>query len=214
MFFFGHIGITLGSAVLVKGLFDAGRGLQRQRQGQAVTSNIDTAAAAAPEASVLTRGILTVAKWTESLGKLFDLRLLVLGSLLPDIIDKPVGIFFFGEGRIFTHSLLITLLFLVTAFYLQVNHKKTALLAVALGMAAHLVLDSMWGNPQVFLWPLYGWGFPPGVRTSYLDVWLNTLIHNPGAYLTEAIGLLILVVLTAALSLKREFVRVLVKGRL
>jgi inner membrane protein len=200
MFFFGHVGITLGAAVAVQGLVDTGRGVVSRRQQ--------------PTQPVPARGISAIAGWTESLSRSLDLRLLVLGSLLPDIIDKPLGIFLFGDGRIFTHSLLVTLLVLVTGFYLFVNYKQKALLAVALGMAGHLILDSMWANPRVFLWPLYGWGFPLGARTSYLSVWLNTLTHVPRVYITEGIGLLVLVLLMAALSTKREFISVLKKGRL
>jgi inner membrane protein len=206
MFFFGHVGITLGAAIAVQGLIDSGRELVRRRQTQL--------ALAGPGTSSGPGSSFSIVRWTESLGKSLDLRLLALGSMLPDIIDKPVGIFLFGEGRVFTHSLLVTLLVLITGLYLFLNYRKKALLAVALGMAGHLVLDSMWTNPRVFLWPWYGWGFPAGVRASYLSAWLNSLIHVPGVYVPEAIGLLVLVVMAAALSARREFMLVLKRGRL
>jgi inner membrane protein len=191
MFFFGHIGITLGAAVAIKGLIDASR-----------------------KTPVSAGRTFSIANRTESLGKFLDLRLLVIGSLLPDIVDKPLGVLFFGEGRVFTHSLLVTLLVLMIGFYLYLNHKQTAVLAVAWGMASHVVLDFMWMSPKVFLWPLYGWGFPTGVRTTYLSVWLSTLTHDPGVYITEIIGLLILAVLTGILVGKKELLIVLKKGRI
>ena len=43
-----------------------------------------------------------------------DYRLVLLGSMLPDIIDKPLGGFIFkdalGSGRIYAHTLIFLLL--------------------------------------------------------------------------------------------------------
>jgi len=138
------------------------------------------------------------------MGRFLDLRLLVFGSMLPDIIDKPLGIILFGEGRIFTHSLIVTLLVLLTGVFIYFNYKHTAVLAVACGMACHLILDFMWLTPDIFLWPLYGWAFPIGERTSYLLMWLSDLVSDPGIYLTELAGLIILALLAAVLVNKKK----------
>ena len=61
----------------------------------------------APAAQAGTKG---KPAWFDALARRVDIRLLAIGSLLPDIIDKPVGqVFFrgtFSDGRIFSHTLL------------------------------------------------------------------------------------------------------------
>ena len=49
-----------------------------------------------------------------------DLAFVLLGSMLPDIIDKPLGTILFGTpamGRIFAHTLLFLLLLAAVAIY-------------------------------------------------------------------------------------------------
>jgi hypothetical protein len=93
-----------------------------------------------------------------------DYRLVLLGSLLPDIIDKPVGLLilgnFFKNGRIFCHTLLFSLLILVAGSYGYGWHRSTSLLWVGFGSLTHLVLDEMWRSPRTLaLAPLW-LGFP------------------------------------------------------
>jgi len=208
MFLFGHIGITLGAAVAVTGVISTGREVVKRRKLPAQPA---AGSAGLPDSA---GSAFSPAAWVESLGKYFDLRLLVLGALLPDIIDKPLGLFLFGDGRIFTHSLIVTLLVLLTGMFLNINYRRTAVLAVACGMAAHLILDSIWSSPAVFLWPLYGWGFPAGERTGYLSEWLKTLTTVPSAYFSEGIGLLILVALAGVVARKKKLLALFVTGRL
>jgi inner membrane protein len=213
MFLFGHIGITLGAAVAVTGVISTCRGSMARRR-------LQTQPAAACDRAQNLGGLtgsdvsaFSPAAWVESLGKFLDLRLLVLGALLPDIIDKPLGMFLFGDGRTVAHSLIVTLLVLLTGVFLNINYRRTAVLAVACGMAAHLILDSIWASPAVFLWPLYGWAFPAGERTSYLSVWLTTLTTVPSAYLSEGIGLLIMVALAGVVARKKKLLTLFVTGR-
>jgi len=69
MLIFGHAGITLGATALLNG---------------ALTKSYSLCAGGR-------------ASWLASLGNRIDIRLLLLGSLLPDIIDKPAGQFSFDE---------------------------------------------------------------------------------------------------------------------
>ena len=88
-----------------------------------------------------------------------DLAFLALGSMLPDIIDKPLGILVFGtaeQGRTFSHTLLFLMVLATLAIYL----KNVRLAPVSVGVLAHLMLDSMWKSPAILFWPLLG-NFPP-----------------------------------------------------
>lgn len=84
---------------------------------------------------------------------------LALGSMLPDIIDKPLGLLAFGtaeQGRTFGHTHLFLMVLATLAAYL----KNVRMASVSVGVLAHLVLDSMWKSPVILFWPLLG-NFPP-----------------------------------------------------
>ncbi len=120
--------------------------------------------------------------------------LVALGSILPDIIDKPLGHVILKEslnnGRILGHTLLfVSLLFL---FAMLTRHRgRGGSLSVFFGSAAHLALDKMWERPATLFWPLYGWGFPYGSG----DFWLRLIqnMHKPENYIPEILGAAILV---------------------
>jgi inner membrane protein len=206
MFLFGHIGITLGAALAITGIVNSGREAASHRkiktQTGPGTGDWHCASGSRPGLTSL----------IESLGKFMDIRLLVLGSVLPDIIDKPVGMFLFGNGRVFTHSLLVTLLVLLTGFFLYLNYKRTAVLAVAYGMAGHLILDQIWLTPATFLWPMYGWAFPAGAVSNYFKIWLSDLVSVPEVYISELAGLLILGIMAAVLVSKKKLWTLLKTG--
>jgi len=78
--------------------------------------------------------------------------LVVIGGLLPDIIDKPLGHLVMPEnnGRIFAHSLL----FFMVLF--SIGLARPRMMPLAYGVGSHLVLDSMFMDPTTALWPLLG----------------------------------------------------------
>ena len=143
-----------------------------------------------------------------------DIRLLIIGSMIPDIIDKPIGIFFFGNGRIFTHSLLVFLIVLILGLFLYLKRKVTGILAISAGMFTHLILDEMWLTPHTLLWPLYGWAFPIGVKTNYIRDWLSELSGSPEIYISETIGLIIILSFIFILIREKRFTTFLIRGKL
>jgi hypothetical protein len=105
-----------------------------------------------------------------------DLRFLALGAILPDLIDKPLGTILmvetFDSGRIFGHTLAFS--FLWIAVVLAVTRRgegRRRWLAVGIGSLLHLLLDGMWVEEEVFLWPAFGWTFPAGPA----DYWSGLL---------------------------------------
>lgn len=82
----------------------------------------------------------------------FDYRVVVIGALLPDVLDAP-----FGGARLF-HTLLASVLVL-TLVMLGTRgrrHLRRSLLALPIGMFAHLVADGMWARTDTFWWPFLG----------------------------------------------------------
>ncbi|MEX2552205.1 MAG: metal-dependent hydrolase [Actinomycetota bacterium] len=149
-----------------------------------------------------------------------DYRVVLLGAILPDLIDKPIGRIFFQEqfqtSRLFAHTLLfVTVLLLSIQILLR---GKTARRWFVLPIAAliHLVLDGMWNDPISLFWPLFSTTFPPDpVGNYWLEVLLRPLDH-PLELLKELVGLGVLAYLYRAFGLQdrsrlREFFR---EGRL
>lgn len=84
----------------------------------------------------------------------FDYRTVVVGALLPDLIDAP-----FGGARL-AHTLLgaVVVLALVMLLTRGRRHRRRSLLALPIGMFAHLVADGMWARTTTFWWPFLGSG--------------------------------------------------------
>jgi membrane-bound metal-dependent hydrolase YbcI (DUF457 family) len=190
MLIFGHTGITLGAAVLLNGAFAKSHPIE---EGEVKESP-------SPSPSHQGRGITAQsrspvgASWLISLADRIDVRLLLIGSLLPDILDKPIGHFFFKEtfsnGRIFGHTLLFLILITLAGFYLYRSRARGWLLVLSFGTFTHLILDQMWLNPRTLLWPAYGFTFAKCDITNW--IWIQNMLYalltNPMVYIPELVG--------------------------
>lgn len=111
----------------------------------------------------------------------FDYRVVVVGAVLPDLVDAP-----FGGARLF-HTLLASVLVL-TLVMLGTRgrrHLRRSLLALPIGMFAHLVADGMWARTHTFWWPFFG---------RSLTGRLPSLDHGPAVLvLEELVGAVIVV---------------------
>ncbi len=116
-----------------------------------------------------------------------DYRLVLVGSILPDLIDKPIGISLGLETRIWAH----TFLFLVAVLAVSRVPAWGGLRLVGFGAATHLLLDEMWTQRETFLYPAYFWVFPPA-RFS-VDFWFEALLHDPVVQAGEIVGVTILI---------------------
>lgn len=114
---------------------------------------------------------------TRPFAKRLPFRWILLGTLLPDLIDKP---FYFSLGVIEhfrtggwvpgKRGVAHTLIFLALLGVIAVWRRSPSWAAVAVGDATHLVLDfvskistaphAMMKVTTVLLWPFMGWGFP------------------------------------------------------
>jgi len=129
---------------------------------------------------------------TRSLATWIDYRLILLGSMLPDIIDKPLGIWLHISGRALAHTLVFAVVLVAVGFTLFAWRRSTGLLCLSFASGIHLVLDEMWLTPSTLLWPAYGWSFAPGDSSEWWIRWLNSLVANPDAYVPEITGGLLL----------------------
>ena len=145
-----------------------------------------------------------------------DYRVVLLGAVLPDIIDKPIGRLFFEEtfqnSRLFGHTLLLSVVLLLGIQLTLRGKTARRWFILPIAMLLHLVLDGMWNQPITFFWPLFGTDFPKMPEANY---WLDVLrrpLEHPASAAQELIGLLLLFYLGWAYHLhqreaRREFLR-------
>ena len=95
-------------------------------------------------------------------GALFDYRLVAVGALLPDLIDKPLAWFILGDrvedNHLFAHTMLFGLLLGLPGLYLA-SRGNPVLISLACGVIVHLSCDPVLREPRTLAWPLYGWTF-------------------------------------------------------
>jgi inner membrane protein len=145
-----------------------------------------------------------------------DYRVVLLGAILPDLLDKPIGRIFFEDtfqtSRIFGHTLAFVLILMtfVQVFLRGETARRWFVLAIA--ALIHLALDAMWTQPVTLFWPLFGTDFPKDPVSEY---WLQVLLRpfeHPLEALKELAGLAVLIYLGFAFDLFRkqrfkEFIR-------
>ncbi|HUQ31184.1 MAG TPA: metal-dependent hydrolase [Pyrinomonadaceae bacterium] len=139
---------------------------------------------------------------------------LLLGTILPDLIDKPlyyIPVAFVGREAA-TQSLISgtrtfghTLILLLAVVVLAVLKRSRLLAALAAGMATHNLLDLIGDQVQLgmgwaemgpgpsgihaLLWPLLGWDFPASTTTI---IGHGLQLMNPWFIGCEVAGLCIL----------------------
>ena len=202
MYFFGHVGITLGAAVLGTGAIAAVRPEGSRANAPALSST--------KRKGVLSRP----ASWVKTLDRFLDIRLLLIGSMLPDIFDKPIGYFAFHNGRTLSHTLLFAVVTLALGIYLYRRHRQTWLLALNIGTLVHLILDGMWLNPHVLFWPLLGVEFPRFAESNWFNYWLTQLFSDPADFIPEVIGGIIVLAFAAFLIREKRMWAFVFRGKL
>lgn len=149
-----------------------------------------------------------------------DYRVVLLGAVISDLIDKPIGRIFFEDkfesGRLYGHTLLVATAALLAIQLTLRGATARRWFILPICMLIHQVLDAMWNSPITWFWPLFGTNFEADPKDNY---WLEVLtrpLDHPGDLVRELIGLALLVYLARAYKLqdpvlRRRFLR---KGEL
>lgn len=146
-----------------------------------------------------------------------DLRWLAVGSLLPDLVDKPIGAWLFHStfetDRVYAHTLLFTVVLLAAVMFAtrRGTDRRRAWLGLPIGALLHLVLDGQWSNPEGFWWPFLGLDFPLRAD-SQLGALIVDTITDPWIIAAEIVGAVYLIALYRRAGLtdranRRSFVR-------
>ncbi len=119
-----------------------------------------------------------------------DLAFLALGSMLPDIIDKPLGLIAFGSpnmGRTFAHTLLFLLLLAALSIYSRDIRLKSMSWGVLVHLATGLYVE-LAGNFALADPGKFSRGTPSEHTLSYLEAIFSGL-RDPGILIPELLGL-------------------------
>jgi hypothetical protein len=111
----------------------------------------------------------------------FDYRLVMIGALLPDVLDGLTG------GRWVAHTLLCSVVAMFGVMLFTRGHRRLRrhLIALPIGMLLHLVLDGMWTDRDTFWWPFFG--------TTVPDLPLPSVERGVTNVVLEAVGAIVLV---------------------
>ncbi|MBW3666807.1 MAG: metal-dependent hydrolase [Actinobacteria bacterium] len=142
-----------------------------------------------------------------------DLRFLLAGAVLPDLVDLPLGTLLlsgYSTGELWSHSLFVPAVYMTVVLVLtRRGRRRRAWMAVGVGWLFHLLLDAMWMDQQVFLWPFFGSELASG-QTPYWPLAWERALSDPWRWLLELAGISYLTWLWAAHGLgDRERRRVL-----
>ena len=101
-----------------------------------------------------------------------DYRLVALGSMLPLLLNLPVG------HRSFGYMLLFPVLLLLVVMVGTIGRPRLLrrrLLCLPIGVFAGLILSGAFTNQELFWWPFLGTSFP---HDALLPVWWVVLIEE------------------------------------
>ena len=137
-----------------------------------------------------------------------DVRFLLFGAILPDLIDMPIGTLIlanrYSTGELWFHSLILPSLYMsVVMLAKRRGRRRRAWMAVGVAWLFHLLLDGMWTDQEVFLWPLFGLELPSGLAPFWQFGWERG-ISDPWRWVKELAGLGYLVWLWIALGMNRQ----------
>ena len=121
--------------------------------------------------------------------------LCMAGAVLPDLIDKPLGLVLpsvIPGGRTLFHALIIAGIILVCTFLLVRSRSRWLGAGVACAVLVHQVLDEMWTLPVNWFWPLLG-PFQGHMIPDYIGTYFWVEMSDPTEWLFVIGSVMILV---------------------
>lgn len=132
-----------------------------------------------------------------------DVRFLAAGAILPDLADLGMAtVAGWDRGQLWAHSLLSPTVAAVAVLVItRRGRRRRAWMALVVAWLFHLLIDRMWLDERVFLWPLFGWRLVEGASGSiWVEAWARAM-SDPWRWVLEAVGLTYLVWLAVASGL-------------
>ena len=147
-----------------------------------------------------------------------DLRYLLVGSLLPDLLDKFLYLAAVTDSsRTYGHTLLLGVLtlFIVMLITNKKNSNRKSYLLVPIALFFHLLLDEMWLFKETLFWPIFDGQFSQHISSadSLLELFIIS-INKTEILIKEFIGIVCLFfVLNKERKFKSNFSRIIRTGK-
>lgn len=121
-------------------------------------------------------GTAVVTVWFVFRDPAFDYRLLIVGSVLPGIVDAVCG------GARVMHSLTFSVVLLAVLMVATSGRKpiRKTLLGLPVGTLLHLVYTGAWTDTDVFWWPFFGLSFDDAPHPIAERGWWNVPLELVG----------------------------------
>lgn len=132
-----------------------------------------------------------------------DYRFVLLGAVLPDVLDAVMCPFYAcAGGRGAAHSLLANVAVTVLIILALRGEMRLSVFGIGVGWLLHLMADGMWDAPRTFFWPIAGFGFDATPAEPYSwDLFTDPAGHA-WTWAGELAGLLILAWFVVAFNLR------------
>jgi membrane-bound metal-dependent hydrolase YbcI (DUF457 family) len=121
-------------------------------------------------------GTAVVSVWLVFRDPAIDLRMVVAGALLPDLVDAPLG------GARVAHSVTFAVVLLGGFMLATVRRRalRRRLVMVSVGVLLHLVFDGAFNDTTVFWWPFTGTAWPSASLPVVARGWVNVPLEIVG----------------------------------
>jgi membrane-bound metal-dependent hydrolase YbcI (DUF457 family) len=109
----------------------------------------------------------------------------VVGSILPDLIDKSLGLVFpsvLGGGRTVFHALVIIMVILLCTLIFFRSMARWPGAGMAGAVLLHQIMDEMWTLPADWFWPLLG-PFTGHMILDYIAFYFWQEITSPSEWI-------------------------------
>jgi inner membrane protein len=147
-----------------------------------------------------------------------DYRFVFLGAILPDVIDKPIGMFLFRNtfhnSRLFAHTLIFSLILIFAGWLFLKRKRNNRILTLGICSLIHLLLDSMWLYPQTLFWPFISLTFPARPNGDWIAEDMQHLLSDPFYMGAEIVGFVIAFYLLIRSIHKKQFRQFILRGKL
>lgn len=119
----------------------------------------------------------------------------IIGSILPDLIDKPLGFLFpsvFGGGRTVFHALIISIVILFCIFLFFQSPVRWLGSGMVCALLLHQAADEMWTLPENWFFPFLG-PFRGDMISDYILTYFWLEISSPFEWMFMMISVVILI---------------------
>jgi len=143
-----------------------------------------------------------------SLADAVDYRLVAVGSLLPDMVDRALratagGSSWSRDQHLLGHTLLLNSPLILAGIGLATRHQDVKLLAIGTAAMTHLLVDPVIRSPRTLLWPFLGVAFPEARG-----------LNRPLTLLTQVVAAAVILAAVLGLQRKGRLQDFIVSGRL